>query len=182
MGMLSIATGDIGGSAWRDWDQKFAYRGELGRYWTTHLRTELSVGSSIRWDEIEVTPFPPVGVPAPVYVYTDIDRRLTSVAPAITWQFRENTFMHPYVSGGVNIGILQQHRVRSPDLSRFGGPGFVGPPLDERTTTVRGRPFLAGGFKSYFSRSAFVRSEARVALASTGIRQVSIGAGVGFDF
>jgi len=182
LGMLSISTGDTGGSPWRTWEQKLEYRADVGRYWTTHLRTELSVGSSNRWDEYEVTPFPAAGVAAPVYAYTDVERRLTTVAPAVTWQFRENSFMHPYVSGGVTLGILHEHRVRTPDAYRFGGQSGAIPPLDERTTTLLARPFLAGGFKSYVSRSTFVRTETRVAAGPTGVRQLSMVAGIGFDF
>jgi len=130
----------------------------------------------------DVAPFPVPGVPGPVYAATDIDRRLTTVAPAFTWQFRENSFMHPYVSGGVKVGILEEHRVRTQDLYRFGAQGALVPPLDERTTRVLARPFVAGGFKSYLSRSVFVRTEGRVGVGPTGPRQVSILAGVGFDF
>jgi len=181
LGMLNISTADSGRS-WRGWDQRFEYRADLGRYWTTHARTELSVGTSNGWEDYEVAPFPVPGVPAPIYAATDIERRLTTVAPAVTWQFRENAFMHPYVSGGVKIGILEEHRLRTPDLYRFGPQGALVPPLDERTTRVLARPFVAGGFKSYISRSAFVRTEGRVGVGSTGPRQVSILAGVGFDF
>jgi hypothetical protein len=181
LGMLNIATAESG-NAWRGWDRKFEYRADLGRYWTTHLRTELAVGTSNRWEDYEVVPLPVAGVQAPIYAYTDIERRLTTVAPAVTWQFRENSFMHPYVTGGVKVGLLQEHRVRTPDPYRFGGQALMVPPLDERATTVLARPFIAGGFKSYISRSAFVRTEGRVGLGPTGVRQVSMLAGVGFDF
>jgi len=181
VGLLNIASDDTGRSR-RGWDQKFEYRADLGRYWTTHLRTELSAGTSSQWDDFEVTPLPGLGGPAPIYAYTNVERRLTTVAPAVTWQFRENSFLHPYVSGGVKVGLLHEHRVRTPDAFRFGGQAQVAPPLDERTTTVLARPFIAGGFKSYLSRSAFVRTEGRVGLGSTEPRQVSLLAGVGFDF
>jgi hypothetical protein len=181
LGMLNIATTDTN-SSWRGWDQKFEYRADLGRYWTTHLRSELAVGTSNGWEDFEVAPLPVAGVQAPVYAYTDIERRLTTVAPAVTWQFRENTFMHPYVTGGVKVGFLQEHRLRTPDAYRFGPQGLLVPPLDERSTTVLARPFVAGGFKSYISRSAFVRTEGRVAAGSTGPRQVSLLVGIGFDF
>jgi hypothetical protein len=82
----------------------------------------------------------------------------------------------------VKLGILQEHRVRTPDLYRLGPQGAQVPPLDERTTRVLTRPFIAGGFKSYISRSAFVRTEGRVGLGAGGPRQISILAGVGFDF
>ena len=181
LGMLNISTADSGRS-WRGWDQRFEYRADLGRYWTTHARTELSVGTSNGWEDYDVAPFPVPGVAAPIYAATDIERRLTTVAPAFTWQFRENSFLHPYISGGVKLGILEEHRVRTPDLYRFGPQGVLVPPLDERTTRVLARPFAAGGFKSYLSRSVFVRTEGRVGVGPSGPRQVSILAGVGFDF
>jgi len=181
LGMLNISTADSGRS-WRGWDQRFEYRADLGRYWTTHARTELSVGTSNGWEDYDVAPFSVPGVPTPIYAATDIERRLTTVAPAFTWQFRENAFMHPYVTGGVKVGILEEHRVRTPDLYRFGPQGVLVPPLDERTTRVLARPFAAGGFKSYLSRSVFVRTEGRVGVGPSGPRQVSILAGVGFDF
>jgi hypothetical protein len=182
LGMLNLSTSEVGTSPWRAWDQKIEYRADAGHYWTTHLRTELAVSTSNRWEDYDVAPFPAFGVPAPVFAVTQIDRRLTSVAPAVTWQFRENTFMHPYVSGGVNVGLLQEHRVRAFDSYRFGGQAAAIPPLDERATRVLARPFLAGGFKSYISRSTFVRTEGRVAVGAAGAAQVSLVAGVGFDF
>ena len=182
LGMLNIATSEVGTSPWRSWDQKIEYRADAGRYWTTHLRTELAVSTSNRWEDYDAAPFPVAGVSAPIFAFTQVDRRLTSVAPAVTWQFRENTFMHPYVSGGVNVGLLQEHRVRILDAYRFGGQNAAIPPLDERSTRVLARPFLAGGFKSYVSRSTFVRTEGRVAVGPAGAAHVSLVAGVGFDF
>jgi hypothetical protein len=180
LGMLNISTADSGRS-WRGWDQRFEYRADLGRYWTTHARTELSVGMSNGWTDFDLLPLAP-GVAAPIYDYVEIERRLTIVAPAFTWQFRENTFMHPYVTGGANVGFLQEHRVVIPNLYRQGGQASQLPRFDEESTRVLVRPFLAGGFKSYISRSTFVRTEGRVAAGSTGARQVSLTAGVGFDF
>jgi hypothetical protein len=181
LGMLNIATSEVRTSPWQAWDQKVEYRADAGRYWTTHLRTELAVSTSNRWEDYDAAPFPVAGVPAPIFAFTQIERRLTSVAPAVTWQFRENTFMHPYVSGGVNVGLLQEHRVQT-DSFRFGGQSAAMPPLDERSTRVLLRPFVAGGFKSYVSRSAFVRTEGRVAVGPAGAAHVSLVAGVGFDF
>ena len=182
LGMLNISTSEVGSSPWRAWDQKIEYRADLGRYWTTHLRTELAVSTSNRWDDYEVTPFPPNGVPSPSFAYTQIDRRLANVAPAVTWQFRENTFMHPYASGGMNLGLLREHRVRAPDLYRLGGQSAPAVPLDERSTRLIARPFFAGGFKSYMSRSTFVRTEGRLAVGPAGAAHLSLVAGVGFDF
>ena len=179
--MLNIAAGR-NTEPWRgDWDHKLEYRADLGRYWTTHLKTELTAATSNRANDYEVETFP-FGSSLPVYLYTNVERRVTVLGPGLTWQFGENAFVHPYVTGGVQLWIVQQHRFRSPDTYRFGPSAPAVPPIDEHTTAVLGRPFVAGGFKSYISRKAFVRSEARAAFSSTGMRQLSITAGIGVDF
>ena len=180
LGLLVVSTSDTGAS-WDDWEQKADYRFDIGRYWTTHLKTEVAVSTSNPSQDYETVQLRVPGVTSP-YAYDTIDRRLHTVAPALTWQFRENTFMHPYVSGGVKVGILQEHRYREEATYRFGTVSYPVPPVDERRTLVLARPFVAGGFKSYISRSVYVRTEGRVAFAQDGVRQVSMMAGVGVDF
>lgn len=180
LGLLVVSTSDSG-SSWGGWDQKADYRFDVGRYWTTHLKTEVAVSTTNPSDDYETVSFVMPGVAYP-FAYDTIDRQMHTVAPAITWQFRENTFMHPYVSGGVKIGLLQEHRYRDVATYRSGTVSYPVPALDERRTVVLARPFVAGGFKSYVSRSVFVRTEGRVAFAQDGVRQVSIMAGVGVDF
>ena len=167
---------------WRgDWDHKLEYRADVGRYWTTHFKTEFTAGTTNRFDDYEVDTFPS-GSPSPVYTYTFVERRVTTLSPALTWQFGENAFVHPYVSGGIEAWVVQQHRVRPPETYRIGASSSPVPAIDERTTTVVGRPFVAGGFKSYISRKTYVRSEARTAFSSRGVRQLSVLAGIGVDF
>jgi hypothetical protein len=184
LGLLNVALDrDRRLQPWRgDWDHKFEYRADAGRYWTTHLKTELTVGTSNRSQDTEVETLPPGGPSSPIYAYTNVERRTTMLGPSFIWQFGENAFVHPYVGGGLQVWILQQHRLRTPDIYRYGGLGPPVPPLDERSTTVVGRPFVSAGFKSYISRSVFVRTEARAAFSSRGTRQVSMLAGIGVDF
>jgi hypothetical protein len=180
VGLLAIAATDTHRS-WGEWEQKVDYRFDLGRYWTTHLKTDVAVTTAHPWEDYEYEPPALPGTAAP-YVYTAVDRRLFMAAPAVTWQFRENTFMHPYVSGGVKIGVLQEHRYRPASTQRVGPISYPVPPLDERSTTILARPFVAGGFKSYISRAVFTRTELRLGFAQDGVRQVSVVAGVGVDF
>jgi hypothetical protein len=180
LGFLAITTSDTRG-AWPGWEQKADYRFDLGHYWTTHLKTEVAVTTSNPWTDYESEEITIGGVPR-AYAYNNIDRHLHTVAPAVTWQFRENTFMHPYVSGGVKVGVLTEHRYRNDDSYRFGNVSVPVPDLDERRTLVLARPFVAGGFKSYITRAVFVRSEGRVAFAQDGARHVSLGVGIGLDF
>jgi hypothetical protein len=180
IGFLTARTSDTR-TSWGEWDQKADYRFDLGRYWSTHLKTDVAVATSNPWDDYESEVVSIPGVPR-AYAYNTIDRQLHSVAPAVTWQFRENTFMHPYVSGGVKVNVLSEHRYRNADSYRFNGINDPVPDLDERRTVVMARPFVAGGFKSYISRSVFTRTEGRVAFAEDGVRQVSLVIGVGIDF
>ena len=126
------------------------------------------------------------GITGRTYAYIDSERQLFAIAPAVTWQFRENALMHPYVSGGVKLGMLQEHRFREGGTYRSGSgasaASYTVTPLEEERMTVTARPFVAGGFKSYVSRSVFVRTEGRLAFASDGVRQVSVGIGMGVDF
>jgi hypothetical protein len=48
----------------------------------------------------------------------------------VTYQFLENSFMHPYMTGGVRVGVLREHRVREQATYRVGvgigvGTGFL---------------------------------------------------------
>lgn len=180
IGLLTVTSTESRNS-WNGWDQRGEYRFDLGRYWTTHLKTDVAVTTSNMWSDwrSEVLPVPGVST---AYAYTQIDRRLFGVAPAVTWQFRENSFMHPYVSGGVKVSLLDEHSFRDVSTQRSGPISYQVPGLDERHTLVLARPFVAGGFKSYVNRSVFVRTEGRVAFAQDGVRQVSAIVGVGVDF
>jgi len=185
LGFLAVTTSDIG-SSWRGWEQKADYRVDVGRYWTTHLKTEVAVSASNQWDAFESVDYPVPGIPGRTFAYIDAERQLFAIAPAGTWQFRENSLMHPFVSGGVKLGMLQEQRFRAGGTYRS-GPGagsasYTVTPLDEQRTTVSARPFVAAGFKSYLSRAVFVRTEGRLAFASDGVRQVTAGVGLGFDF
>jgi hypothetical protein len=180
IGSLNLTNTEIA-SSWGTWHQKAEFRVDGGYYWTTHLKTDVSVSTSNQWHDYETVRFDVPGIPN-AYAYDEITRQFISVSPAMTWQFRENQFMHPYVSGGVRIGLLQEHLVRQGGTLRSGTLGYTVTPLDERRTEVVARPFVAGGFKSYVSRRVFARTEARLAFAQDGIRQVSVAAGIGVDF
>ena len=180
LGLLVVSAGDTGAS-WDGWEQKADYRLDVGRYWTPHLKTEVAFSTSNPSRDYDTVRLVVPGVAA-AFAYDEIDRQLYTVAPALTWQFFENNFVHPYVSGGVKIGILQEHRYRPAITQRSGAISYSVPAVDERRTLLQARPFVAGGFKSYISRAVFVRTEGRVAFSQDGVRQVSMMAGAGVDF
>jgi hypothetical protein len=181
VGLLSVTAPESGGS-WTGWEGAAELRADVGRYWTTHLKTEVGVGTSTAWSNFESEFIPAEGTTPPGWAYTETRRRLYTVAPAVTWQFRENTFMHPYVSGGVKLGIARDHLDREAAIVRTGNTSYASARTEEDRTTLLARPFVAGGFKSYLSRSVYVRTEGRLAFAQDGIRHVSLLAGIGVDF
>ena len=71
---------------------------------------------------------------------------------------------------------------RDEETFRFRGVTYRIPAIDERTTSVSFRPFIAFGCKSYFNRSVFMRSEVLVALNSSGYSHSTLRLGTGVDF
>jgi hypothetical protein len=183
LALLAISTSDTL-APWETWQQKGEFRADFGRYWTPHLKSEAAVSVTNQWHDYESNLIPIPGQSVPGYSFTEIERRLIAVAPAVTWQFRENAFMHPYVSAGAKVGFLREDlfRQRRTEILPGGRASYEVPGLDEQRLTVLARPFVAGGFKSYLSRATFVRSEVRVAFAEDGVRQFSVGIGLGVDF
>ncbi len=156
---------------------------DIGRYWNSHLKTEVGVqlrpdireygGASIRL---------PSGQVASGLVETRT--ALTLASGAVTWQFLDNTFAHPYLSGGLRVIHADAHIQREPTAWLNGGGRFVQvevPPDESRRTRVLVRPFAAFGFKSYFNERVFVRPEISAAASGRGVGQLTVRLGFGVD-
>jgi hypothetical protein len=131
---------------------------------------------------MEMEQFPVAGLPNGGYAFTDQTFRLFAVTPAFTYQFFENSFAHPFLSGGLNVGMLNEHRQRDQTTYRVSGISYTVQAVDSRRTTVLVRPFVAGGFKSYFNDRTFVRPEIQTAFGSGGASQVGLRLDFGVDF
>ena len=136
---------------------------QVGRYLTTQLKLEIGLRGPVQYFFYETD-----RVPAPAltggFATESIDRhvRVFSFAPAITWQFFENSFAHPYLSAGVAMDVSDIHRfrqagtgsiVQSRTTVRYDVPG-----VDTRETLVEARPFLAVGSKSVLQQRPVVRA------------------------
>ena len=166
------------------WDQRGEIRFDLGRYWTTHLKTEIGVSLPQTWTDFRCGDRIPVaGLPLGWACSSPtVDQRLTSVSPGFTYQFLENAFAHPFVSAGVRVGVQETHVHGREEVRTLNRISYTVPAIDRRTTTIRANPFLAAGFKSYFNDRAFVRSEALVALDSGRADEMTFRLGFGVDF
>lgn len=191
--------GGTGLHAWKlengRWDGLPEVRFDVGRYWTTHLKSELGVSLPRRFSDtpcaetISVT-----GAPFGYCVAETIRAHsVTGLSPSLTYQFRENVFAHPYVSAGARINVEQLHsRRKGPEtfdvVTYPRGVRTVTPvtstvpALDRRTISVAASPFVAAGLKSYFNERSFVRTEGLVAFNAGGVDQTSFRIAFGFDF
>jgi hypothetical protein len=179
----AIDSGEAGNLSVDSWSGTAAVSGGIGRYWTSHWKTEVGVVNYHGHDGFSQEPVPlPTGVG---YAYYRARIERMQLSAAATYQFLENVFAHPYLSAGTRVGFVDVHKVRDPSVPVYSGRTVVFyqlPALDQRETLVQVRPFLAGGFKSYFNERAFVRSEVSTAFNRRGLSQFVMRLGFGVDF
>lgn len=179
-GLFFMHQAEAAAQQWDAWNGNAEVRADLGRYWTPHLKAGLAVGTAPRFRSHE-DGFVIVGG-GQRSAGVEVATRLTTIAPSITYQFLDNDFMHPYVTGGVRIGVLNVHRTRHSSLYSDRGQTVDVPSIDERRLGLNARPFAAAGFKSYINHRTFVRTEALTAFGAGGPTQVTLHLGLGVDF
>jgi hypothetical protein len=158
-----------------------AYGFDVGHFWTQHVKSDVNVTLTRDRSLFDVYSYPSAGVPPGAFVYGHTTSRFTTLSGALTYQFFENAFMHPYVSGGVRLGWIGEHRFREPATAIVAGVRYSIPAADERDTALRLRSIAAVGCKSYFNERTFVRTEALVAFGAN-LSQTTFRIGAGFDF
>jgi hypothetical protein len=176
--VVSLATGriSVGCQSYVPCDELVGYGVEAGRYWTTHLKTEVAVVMTRPAWSTDYGTFPGGTT------YSDREYRLTTVAPAVTYQFRENVFVHPFVSGGIRLGWLQSRYLPTEVHDAERRTRYFTPAVNERVTSVHARPFAGGGVKFYFGERVYLRPEAVTTFGSPGVTDVRTSVGFGFDF
>ena len=156
-----------------------AYHLELGRLWTTHLKTDAAVILTHRSSDYYTTIVPGVNG---AYSFTEHERSLTALSGAVTYQFFENAMMHPFVSAGVQVGVANDHVHRALQTYTSNRVTYTVPAIDSRETRALTRPFVAVGAKSYFNERTFIKSELSVAVSGAGFSHSVLRLGFGFDF
>ena len=167
-----------------DRDGAQAWNLDAGRYLSTHLKVDAGVMRTSSYYNSNPRSFPVPGLPAEYYYVTWAQSRVrsTSFSAAATYQFFENQWAHPFVSAGVAVMREEEHNIRPRHLVTLNRIPYEIPAVDERTTTVFARPFIAGGWKSYFNERVFIRSEVLVAMRRDGFSHATMRIGAGFDF
>jgi hypothetical protein len=170
------------------WEPNAEWRGQAGRYATPHLKVEFAVLAPMSYNFYEPILVPAPAVPGGVGT-TWVERNVTvlSLQPALTWQFLDNAFVHPYVTAGISVDVANIHRFRDAGIDNVFVPGNRGfrfdvPAIDTRDTVTEVRPFLAFGTKSYFNEHWFARPEVQLGFGQSRLGQVSLRLGIGRDF
>jgi hypothetical protein len=187
-GFLSSEQSDLGGppADWGDnWEPAWMVSFDLGRYWSSHLKTEAGVAHLSQARYYAQEPILGANGAQVGQILSNTQVQQTQVTLAGTYQFLDNTFAHPYVSVGARVGLLDFERIRSRYLYPVSGSSLpiVPQPVEEtHGLDVRVRPFVAAGTKSYFSERVFMRPEMAIAFDGQGITQLALRLGLGIDF
>lgn len=159
-GWLGVSSPDI--QSWNDRIDTGAATLAGGFFVTPNLKLEFGAGWS--------------GAPR-VYAneipYSIRTVRSTTLAPAVSYQFSENRWVHPFVTAGAHV-IRETEEIDVPRQATL-PPSF----RTERSTRVTA--FAGGGVNFYVAPRAFVRTELQLAPERDGLRtRWTTGIGVNF--
>jgi hypothetical protein len=178
-----FAASEGGASPFRN-EEFAAWHLDFGRYITTHVKADLGVALTSSYSYFDGTRVPAPGLPRDVqyleFVYQT--ERPTSVSGAVTYQFFENAFVHPYVSGGLRMTWRDERLYRDRESVTVRGVRYEVPGVDIRRTSFITRPLAGVGCKSYFDAHVFMRSEALIAFGPHGYSDATLRIGAGIDF
>ena len=166
-----------------EWYGSGRYAGSISYYWTKHLKTEFEHQWSnegwlnfMEYARINGKPYSTHGLTF---------HQLQQSSLKMVWQFGDNAWVHPYVSGGAVVDIEQRHYQVEPfyDFSPRGERILVRNGIDTgRGTEVRIGATVGGGVKMYVSKNAFFNTGVIGTVSMPRARSVSLVVGFGFDF
>lgn len=176
--------GDVGGDTYRDWFSTALGGAGVGYYWTEHLKTEVEL-SATGEDRLTSAEQEPIDSRLTRYTYRDHYYRFRTLSVLQSWQFLHNAWVHPFVGAGLDVireSRLVEGRRQTFISSPVGASGIATEILPEmRGTRWISRPVALAGFKAYFARHGFFRTDVRAGIGS-GLDEVTWRFGVGFDF
>jgi len=177
--------GTINEPPYDDWYGTGRYAVTIGHYWTEHLKTEFEYAQAQQGSRfvLQYTRFP--GSPYTFPYYLEGFHRLEQGSIRMVWQFGDNSWVHPYVSGGV-VGERDRQRVhaeqqyisptgRIDDRRLFAE--FASGPTYENNLGVT----VGAGAKFYVSRNAFINAGANWT-NSYHSKTLHLFTGIGIDF
>jgi hypothetical protein len=169
-----------------DWYFSGRYAASIGHYWTEHLKTEVEYAISTQGSTYLQRFNDVPGNPAPFPYSVESIHRLEQLSTRMVWQFAKNSWVHPYVSGGLVVD-RDRHRLRIPGIYQY-PPGRTSGPMTfvPETTTAPTIEYRVGvtagaGAKIYMSQNAFFNTGV-VATYAKPAATLSLLAGFGIDF
>ena len=172
-----------------DWYPQGRYAVTVGRFWTEHLKTEMELaitGEGTRYTQRYAT-IP--GVPPYYPISVQEHFQLTQLSGRGVWQFFENSWVHPYLFGGVSLEAERQ-RAWVPEQFFYGSGDPRTPsnriPLTPAVSAGPDTVYRIGaiggaGSKFYMSPASYFNASVLMSQAKTS-RNVSFVAGFGWDF
>lgn len=171
-----------------DWFNTAEAGAVLGRHLTPHVKAELELWTSAEGRRFVEHYVQPPNYPYPVPVGADQFTRVHEVSAALTYQFFENEWVHPFVQIGAAMDVDRLRTHTWPQSFYTGDPRLPGSQVvaaaeggADHATTIRGRAIVGVGAKWYATPRIFVRTDARFA-AGRGGQHLALRAGVGVDF
>jgi hypothetical protein len=164
-----------------EWNNRWTGAFVAGWLWTSHVKTDVELGITSEADSwVTLT-----GLPGPRgsggFIYEERYYRDLFLAVGQTWQFNENAWVHPFVTGGLT---LNRERTRRERPEQWAGPDQPPLPRERYGSSTRLVPgaFVGAGLKTYVNERVFVRTDGRVELGDDGISRVALRLGLGVDF
>ena len=183
VGVIEARPEEIDVPYYPDWYAHGRYAGSIGYYWTKNLKTEFEHAWSgegsryiLDYARINGSPYP---------YQTEQFFQLQQSTLRVVWQFRDNAWVHPYLSAGAVVDVEHQRfhvPVTYQPNPRGGAPVLVsnGSNFGDRYE-VRGGVSVGGGAKIYMTQRAFFNTGA-VVTYSKNAGTVNLIAGFGIDF
>jgi opacity protein-like surface antigen len=183
VGILSAMPGENLTEYQDSWYGQGRYAGSIAYYWTRHLKTEFEHQWSHEGERNFLEYARVNGMPYSYRVTTFHQLQQSSLR--MVWQFRNNSWVHPYVSAGAVVDFERQH---------YHVPAVYHQPLNgERVllrremdsghrTELRGGWTIGGGAKFYMTKKAFFNAGANATFSMPTAKTVSVIAGFGVEF
>ena len=153
----------------------------VGRYLTHHLKIEVEATGTNGGTQFKARQITVPGTSVPYSVTSEDTTAVRSFAGALTWQFHDNEWVHPFLQAGVSAD-LERVITHTWEPFDYNNPLFRVPQQRvEEATYRRTRAVVGGGAKVYVSERAFVRTDGRFIFDRE--RQDIVGRiGFGVDF
>jgi len=184
VGILSARPGGENEDPYNDeWYGSGRYSGSIAYYWTKHLKTEFEhQWSHEGW--LNYMEYARInGVPYSTHALTFHQLQQSSLK--VVWQFGDNSWVHPYVSGGAVVDIERRHFRVEPfyDYPLRGGQVLVRNGIDTgHGMEARIGATIGAGAKMYVSKSAFFNTGVIGTVSTPRAKSVSLVLGFGVDF